>query len=79
LEIEATTLKTVDVKPLSLMHINQLSSEKVNDFWVKAMLNHQGISKYVNERDIKGLAFLMDIRCELHKEGFGFDLIFTFS
>jgi len=49
----------------------------VNDFWIKAMLNHS-VGAMITEKDRPILGYLSNIELDLHKEGFGYDLIFTF-
>eukprot|EP00350_Pseudokeronopsis_sp_OXSARD2_P013675 CAMPEP_0170556912 /NCGR_PEP_ID=MMETSP0211-20121228/19052_1 /TAXON_ID=311385 /ORGANISM="Pseudokeronopsis sp., Strain OXSARD2" /LENGTH=238 /DNA_ID=CAMNT_0010867531 /DNA_START=372 /DNA_END=1091 /DNA_ORIENTATION=+ len=51
----------------------------VHGFWFKAMLNHKTIGATIQEKDRPILMLLQDITCELHKEGFGFDLVFKFE
>jgi nucleosome assembly protein 1-like 1 len=49
----------------------------VSDFWIKAMLNHP-VGDMISEKDRPILGYLANIELELHNEGEGFDLIFTF-
>ena len=51
----------------------------VHGFWFKALLNHKSIGASIQEKDRPILMLLQDITCELHKEGFGFDLVFKFE
>jgi nucleosome assembly protein 1-like 1/nucleosome assembly protein 1-like 4 len=43
------------------------------------MLNHPAIGRLIQEKDRPILMHLQDVQCELHNEGYGFDLIFTFE
>jgi nucleosome assembly protein 1-like 1 len=51
----------------------------VPGFWMRAMLNHAGIARLIQEKDRPILMYLQDIECVLHDPGYGFDLIFTFE
>jgi nucleosome assembly protein 1-like 1 len=51
----------------------------VPGFWLRAMLNHGGISRLIQEKDRPILMHLLDIECVLHNPGYGFDLVFTFE
>lgn len=51
----------------------------VPGFWMRAMLNHGGISRLIQEKDRPILLHLLDIECNLHDPGYGYDLIFTFE
>jgi nucleosome assembly protein 1-like 1 len=51
----------------------------VSGFWLKAILNHPGIGRLVQEKDRMIMMYLQDVTCKLHTEGYGFDLIFTFE
>ena len=46
---------------------------------MRAMINHGGISRLIQEKDRPILMHLEDIECKLHDPGYGFDLIFTFE
>ena len=46
---------------------------------MRAMLNHGGIARLIQEKDRPILMHLQDIQCDLHNPGYGFDLIFTFE
>jgi nucleosome assembly protein 1-like 1 len=46
---------------------------------MRAMLNHGGISRLIQEKDRPILLHLLDIECILHDPGYGYDLIFTFE
>ena len=51
----------------------------VPGFWMRAMLNHGGISRLIQEKDRPILLHLLEIDCILHDPGYGYDLIFTFE
>lgn len=51
----------------------------VPGFWMRAMLNHGGIARLIQEKDRPILMYLQDIQCDLHTIGYGFDLTFTFE
>lgn len=51
----------------------------VPGFWMRAMLNHSGIARLIQEKDRPILMHLQDIQCDLHTTGYGFDLTFTFE
>lgn len=46
---------------------------------MRAMLNHGGIARLIQEKDRPILMHLQDIQCDLHTTGYGFDLTFTFE
>lgn len=46
---------------------------------MRAMLNHGGISRLIQEKDRPILLHLLDIECILHDPGYGYDLIFIFE
>lgn len=46
---------------------------------MRAMLNHGGIARLIQEKDRPILLHLLDIDCILHDPGYGYDLIFTFE
>ena len=62
-----------DVKPIQ-------NSPGVNDFWMRAMLNHP-IGSMISDKDRPILGYLQNIELELHDEekGEGYDLIFRFE
>jgi len=51
----------------------------VSSFWLRAMLAHTNLSLEVSEKDRPILAYLEDVRVELHEQGFGFTLFFQFE
>lgn len=51
----------------------------VPGFWMRAMLNHGGVARLIQEKDRPILRHLQNVECELHSTGYGFDLIFTFE
>ena len=67
-EVGACDVKDIQNTPLG-----------VPGFWMRAMLNHGGIARLIQEKDRPILMHLQDISCELHTTGYGFDLIFTFE
>ena len=67
----------LEVTPCDVKSI-QNTPKGVNDFWIKAMLNHN-CGAMITEKDRPILGYLANIELDLHKEGHGYDLIFTFS
>ena len=51
----------------------------VSGFWLRAMLANQEINRTIQEKDRSILAYLNDIKLDLHEEGQGFDLTFGFD
>ena len=51
----------------------------VYGFWFKAMVNHPAIGHLIQEKDRPILIHLIDVSCDLHSEGYGFDIVFTFE
>lgn len=46
---------------------------------MRAMLNHGAINRLIFEKDRPILMYLLDVDCNLHAEGYGFDLVFRFE
>ena len=67
-EVNACDVKDIQNTPLG-----------VPGFWIRAMINHGGIARLIQEKDRPILMHLQDIQCNLHTEGYGFDLIFSFE
>lgn len=57
----------------------QNTPKGVPGFWLRAILNHPGISRLVQEKDRPILMYLQDVTCKLHQDGYGFDIVFTFE
>ena len=70
--------KKVEVNPCDVKEI-QNTPKGVPGFWLRAMLNHPGISRLIEEKDRQILMYLQDITCKLHEDGYGFDIIFIFE
>ena len=51
----------------------------VSGFWLRAMLAHTNLQHEILEKDRPILAYLKDIRLQLHDKGFGFNLTFVFE
>lgn len=68
IEVNACDVKDIQNTPLG-----------VPGFWMRAMINHGGIARLIQEKDRPILMHLQDIQCELHTSGYGFDLVFTFE
>jgi hypothetical protein len=66
LEVTPCDVKTIQNIPMG-----------VSDFWIKAMINHS-VGAMITEKDRPILGYLSNIELDLHKEGHGYDLIFTF-
>ena len=57
----------------------QNTSKGVSSFWVRAFLAHQALQHEVTEKDRPILAYLENIKLELHESGYGFNLTFQFE
>jgi nucleosome assembly protein 1-like 1 len=77
-ELNDEDYKKVEVTPCDVKEI-QNTPKGVPGFWLRAILNHPGIGRLVQEKDRPIMMFLQDITCKLHEDGFGFDIIFTFE
>lgn len=51
----------------------------MSGFFLKAMLAHTNLQHEVSEKDRSILAYLEDVKLELHEAGFGFNLTFVFE
>ena len=80
-EERATKMKDADYDKLEVTPCDVKSIQNipkgVSDFWIKAMLNHP-VGTMISEKDRPILGYLTNIELELHSEGEGYDLIFTF-
>jgi len=70
---EALEVPICDVKDI------QNTTKGVSSFWLRAMLAHTSLSLEVTEKDRQILAYLEDVKLELHEEGYGYTLTFTFE
>ena len=68
--------KKLEVTPCDVKSI-QNTPKGISDFWMKAMINHN-CGAMITEKDRPILGYLSNIELNLHKEGHGYDLIFTF-
>ncbi len=57
----------------------QNTSKGVSSFWVRAFVAHQNLQHEISEKDRPILAYLENIKLNLHETGYGFDLTFTFE
>jgi len=72
-EYESLEVPICDVKDI------QNTTKGVSGFFLRAMLAHQNLQHEISEKDRSILAYLEDIKLELHEKGFGFNLIFVFE
>ena len=70
---EALEVPMCDVKDI------QNTTKGVSSFWLRAFLAHTSLSLEVSEKDRQILAYLEDIKLELHDEGYGYTLTFCFE
>ena len=77
-ELDDEDYKKLEINPCDVKDIQNCPTG-VPGFWLRAMLNHGGISRLIQEKDRPILMHLQDIECKLHDPGYGFDLIFTFE
>jgi nucleosome assembly protein 1-like 1 len=77
-ELDDEDYKKVEVSACDVKDI-QNTPLGVPGFWMRAMLNHGGISRLIQEKDRPILMHLQDVQCNLHTEGYGFELIFVFE
>lgn len=68
----------LEVTPCDVKDI-QNTPYGVSGFWLKAMLGHKEIAESIYEKDRPILGYLQNIALELHEDGFGYDLLFTFE
>jgi len=77
----ATQMKDEDYEKLEVTPCDVKSIQNIpkgiSDFWIKAMLNHN-VGAMITEKDRPILGYLANIELDLHSEGEGYDLIFTF-
>jgi len=57
----------------------QNTTKGVSSFWLRAFLAHTSLSLEVSEKDRQILAYLEDIKLDLHEEGYGYTLTFCFE
>ena len=72
-DYESIEVPICDVKDI------QNTQKGVSGFFLRAMLAHQNMQHEISEKDRSILAYLEDIRIDLHEKGFGFDLTFVFE
>ena len=72
-DYEGLEVPMCDVKDI------QNTQKGVSGFFLRAMLAHQNMQHEISEKDRSILAYLEDIRIDLHEKGFGFDLTFVFE
>lgn len=77
-ELEDEDYKKLEITPADVKDI-QNCPLGVPGFWLKAMLNQPSIARLVQEKDRPILMHLQDVQYNLHTEGYGFDLTFTFE
>jgi len=51
----------------------------VSSFWLRAMLAHSTLCQEISEKDRPILAYLDDIKLDLHEQGYGYTLTFNFE
>lgn len=57
----------------------QNTTKGVSGFFLRAMLAHSNLQHEISEKDRSILAYLEDVKLELHESGFGFNLTFIFE
>ena len=72
-DFEALEVPICDVKDI------QNTTKGVSGFFLRAMLAHSNLQHEISEKDRSILAYLEDIKLELHEKGFGFNLTFVFE
>lgn len=72
-DYETLEVPICDVKDI------QNTTKGVSGFWLRAMLSHGNLQHEISEKDRSILAYMEDIKLNLHEQGFGFDLIFVFE
>lgn len=70
---ESLEVPMCDVKDI------QNTVKGVSGFWLRAMLAHSNIQHEITEKDRSILAYMEDLKLNLHETGFGFDLTFVFE
>ena len=77
-ELKDADYEKVEINPVDVKDIqNTLSG--IPGFWMRAMINHPSIGRQVHEKDRLVLMHLLDVKCDLHEKGHGFDLTFSFE
>jgi nucleosome assembly protein 1-like 1 len=81
-----TRAKVLDDEDYKKVEVNAVDVKEIQNtplgvygFWLRAMLNHSSVGRLIQEKDRQILIHLIDVQCNLHTEGFGFDLLFTFE
>lgn len=77
-ELNDEEYKNLDVEICDVKAM-QNSPSGVPGFWLKVLLNANHTKDLVFEKDRAILQSLIDMKYVLHKEGYGFDLIFVFE
>jgi nucleosome assembly protein 1-like 1 len=77
-ELNDEDYKKVEVNGCDVKDI-QNTPLGVPGFWLRAMVNHGGIARLIQEKDRPILMHLQDVQCNLHTEGYGFELVFFFE
>ena len=72
-DYETLEVPMCDVKDI------QNTTKGVSGFFLRAMLAHSNLQHEITEKDRSVLAYLEDVKLELHEKGFGFNLIFVFE
>jgi len=70
---ESLEVPMCDVKDI------QNTTKGVSGFWLRAMLGHSNLQHEISEKDRSILAYMEDLKLDLHEQGFGFDLTFVFE
>jgi nucleosome assembly protein 1-like 1 len=68
----------VEAPPLDVKEIQNMPLG-VAGFWFRAMLNHANVARLIQEKDRPILMHLIDIQCNLHAQGYGYELVFVFE
>lgn len=81
-----TRAKVLDDEDYKKVEVNAVDVKEIQNtplgvygFWLRAMLNHSSVGRLIQEKDRLILMHLTDVQCNLHTEGFGFDLLFAFE
>jgi hypothetical protein len=69
---------SIDVEICDVKEI-QNTTKGVSGFWLRAMLSSKQIAEQIKEKDRAILAYLVDVRLELHEHDTGFTLFFDFE
>ena len=81
-----TRAKVLDDEDYKKVEVNAVDVKEIQNtplgvygFCLRAMLNHSSVGRLIQEKDRLILMHLTDVQCNLHTEGFGFDLLFAFE